>query len=177
MPYNRKVVIINGLPGSGKDTFCELCKHVITTNKKAVFNYSTIDIIKNLAIDLGWEGDKTPKSRDFLARLKQLMVWWDDTPFIYITDRADRIIRSYRDMPIDVCVFVHSRESEEIDRFKEYYGNRAITLLIKRDVEVESTNSSDNNVYNYQYDYVIENNGDKEQLKESAKTFIENIMK
>jgi adenylate kinase family enzyme len=59
--------VINGSGGAGKDTLCELAaKHFKTVN------VSSIDPIKKIARENGWNGEKDLKSRKFLADLKQV---------------------------------------------------------------------------------------------------------
>ena len=57
------LIIINGPPRAGKDTFVEMCEEA----GARCFNLSTINYIKDLAEELGWDGTKTPKNRKFLS--------------------------------------------------------------------------------------------------------------
>ena len=68
-------------------------------------------------------------------------------------------------------IFVHAREPHNIQYYKNKYN--AITILVVNDhVEQVTSNHADMEVYDFAYDYIIDNNGDLEQLKESAKTFM-----
>ena len=60
-----KIIIINGYAGVGKSTFVEMCK-----KDYLVTELSTIDPIKDIASKIGWNGQKEPKDRKFLADLK-----------------------------------------------------------------------------------------------------------
>ena len=53
----------------------------------------------------------------------------------------------------------------------------AITVLLRRAAveNLEQSNHADANVFNYEYDYVIENNGSLEELWEKAVKFLEEI--
>jgi dephospho-CoA kinase len=52
----------------------------------------------------------------------------------------------------------------------------AKTILMKRDsVKHITSNMADENVFNYDYDIVIENNGTLEELKEKAKLFVNDL--
>ena len=75
----------------------------------------------------------------------------------------------------EVLVFVHCREPEEIAKFVREMN--AITLLIRREAieNNEQSNHADAEVFNYDYDYIIENNGTLEDLEESAITFLREI--
>ena len=75
-------------------------------------------------------------------------------------------------------LFLHIREPEEIakavNEFKEYDVK---TILVKRDsVKHITSNMADENVYNYEYDIVIDNSGTLEELKEKANCFVEDCL-
>ena len=53
---------------------------------------------------------------------------------------------------------------KDIDRFKEIY-NYTKTILVKRGDYRECGNRADDEVFNYDYNIVIENNGTIEDLK------------
>ena len=73
---DKKIIVINGTGGSGKDTFISYCE-----NYTKVFNFSSIDIIKEIASTMGWNGGKTEKDRKFLADLKALATDYNDLPY------------------------------------------------------------------------------------------------
>ena len=176
-----KVVIINGYPMSGKSQFCAYCMDYMT--KKGIKGgiISTVDLIKNIASQLGWDGIKTPKDRKFLSDLKKLLTDWNDIPFTYVQSQIRETYLMFTQklgVPQDrIIFFVHSREPEEIKRFQEVYG--ATTLLVKRkDVEdLEQSNDSDNNVMNFQYDYTINNDKGLDELQLEAIKFIDEMVK
>ena len=71
-------------------------------------------------------------------------------------------------------VFIHVREPKEIERLK--IALNANTLLIKNDnIMSEFGNHADDMVENYEYDYVITNNGTLQDLEKSAKIFVDFI--
>lgn len=73
----------------------------------------------------------------------------------------------------DEIMFIHIREPEEIQRVVDNFS--AKTLLIKREgLKIIDTNSSDANVENYKYDYIIINTT-LENLDKSALKFIQNL--
>ncbi len=67
----NKLIIINGVARSGKDTFIDIFKSL---NPNTI-NISSIDKVKELAREMGWDGTKDDKSRKFLSDLKDL---WTD---------------------------------------------------------------------------------------------------
>ena len=161
----KKVIIINGTGGSGKDTFTEFCaKHL------KVYNYSTIDRIKEIAKEFGWNGTKTDKDRKFLSDLKKLATEYNDMPYKLTIDSIDEFMKSDYDI-----MFIHIREPEEIKKVVNEV--EAKTLLIKRkDHDIIKTNISDASIegYDYDYDYVILNTT-LEEFEEEAKRFIKEL--
>lgn len=159
----NKIVIINGTGGSGKDTFVEYCKEHMT-----VFNHSSVDIIKQAASIIGWDGKKDDKSRKFLSDLKALVTEYNDGCFKYMKE----MVETFTNVETDDCIlFLHIREPEEIKRVVDEFG--AITLLITNsNVEDITTNESDRRVYEYKYDYIVDNSGSLQDLAEKAYEFI-----
>ena len=76
-----KVVVINGAMTSGKDTFCEFCKDY---RGNYIASISTVDYIKEIASNVGWDGKKTPEARKFLSDLKDLTTEFNIIEFIQI---------------------------------------------------------------------------------------------
>lgn len=143
------VIIINGNGGVGKDTLCEFA-----IEKYKVTNISSITPIKNIAHQCGWRGEKDSKSRKFLADLKKICIEYNDWPFQYLIQEYEKFL--HNDTQI---LFVHIREGAEIDRFKQCIKIPCVTLLIRRDNLLRSWgNDSDDNVENYTYDYIYDNN-------------------
>ena len=159
----KKIVIINGTGGCGKDTFVEYCKKY-----GRVFNFSSIDKVKEIAKIIGWTGTKSEKDRKFLADLNKLTTDFNDMAFNSIKEAVDKFHNSD-----DEFMFIHIREPEEIERAVETF--KAQSLLIKREnQEIIKSNYSDASVENYIYDYIIINTT-LEELEESAKKFIEEL--
>lgn len=169
-----QIVVINGAPTAGKDTFVSLCqKHLLWCG-----NFSTVDFVKEIAAMAGWDGTKTPKNRDFLSNLKDLLTEWDDVPF----KKIEQAIKAFNNEALsydfstdDVLCFVHCREPWEIKKFAERLG--AKTLIIRRpDVEDSiQTNHADADVFYYVYDYTIYNDSTKEALEQKAIEFLKEL--
>ena len=73
-----RIVIVNGMPGSGKTTFENFCKEHLGAYCEII---STIDIIKEMARFGGWNGEKDSKSRKLLSDLKDLWTNYNDLSF------------------------------------------------------------------------------------------------
>jgi len=168
-----KVVIINGLPGSGKSTFVRLCKELSGQHEslRAAYEVSTVDEIKRVAQLMGYLGDdfKTPKSRKFLSDLKMAHTAFNNGPFHY----AKKMIMEYSRLDEGCCVFIHCRELDEIKAFKRTYMDGGITLKIASRGSSAASNFGDSEAGRpYNYDYIVENNGTLEDLKDKALEFM-----
>lgn len=68
-----------------------------------------------------------------------------------------------------------SREPGEISRFEKELGAKSV-LIRRNAVEFNiQSNHADSEVLNHKYDYIIENNGTIDELKEKAKEFLKNL--
>ena len=165
-----KIFVINGIPKCGKDTFIGF---VDSLYDGRVCNISTVDVIKDVATLLGWEGTKTTESRNFLSDLKDLSTRFNGFPFHNICEKV-YVIGVKHSLEIDTIkeplVFIHSREIPEVARFKNELG--AETILVVRDIPNEGSRHSDTEVANYDYDYTIYNDQQLEGLQESARQFV-----
>ena len=172
-----KVVIVNGKPGVGKSEFERQCAAQCNLfHRTTGFSLgrdlwisitSTVDFVKEIATECGWDGTKTLENRKFLSDLKDLLTQWDNVPYKMIVNHANSLPNS-----MDWIMFVDCREPAEIQKLKE--GLNATTLLIRRpgDEETEISNHADAGVFEYEYDLTIENNSDIMDLAKKAKDFI-----
>lgn len=162
------IFILNGMGGSGKDTFADFLLDIVPT-----FHYSSVAKIKEIAESCGWDGNKTERDRKFLSDLKLLTTEYNDLPFRDISDEVEFFLSgevSYDVLLIDI------REPAEIERAKKAFG--AKTILIKNDrVPFIASNMADAGVYDYEYDIVIENNGTLDDFRETVKKFAEEWVK
>jgi len=172
-----KVYIVNGPPGCGKTTFEKMAKAIMIFYGYMGMIYSSIDFVKEIAQECGWDGSKTPKNRKFLSDLKELLTEWDDVPFKKIEERLEQFeigLSQYEMSPAQGVAFIDIREPEEIKKACERLGAKSI-LITRGDVDAAAFNSnkSDNSVYDYEYDIVIQNDGTLEDLQQKAKHFVE----
>lgn len=169
-----KLIILNGFPGSGKDTFVQFCAQ-FPLPSWSVYHLSTVTIVKKALHCLGWDGEsKTSEIRDLLSKLKAESTRLFDGPFKYIKAEIERIKTTGNRI-----IFVDCREPDQIDRFKKEFGDRyeVFTMLIDRGVpENLPQNNSDLQVLEYQYDIIIHNTGTLDDLKRKAEVFMYNII-
>lgn len=161
---NKKIFVINGRGGTGKDLFVKLVSELVPT-----LNVSSVDKVKQIAKEIGWNGkSKTEKDREFLCYLKSLTTNYYDMPF---KDMEQKVKEFKQDN--NQCLFLHIREPEEIERAVKKFN--AETILIKRpNIKQIISNPADANVNLYDYDYTISNEGTIDDLKLKAKHFVEN---
>ncbi len=168
---NRKklVVVINGKGGVGKDALCDGLKEKYKTK-----NVSSITPIKEIAGKYGWNGEKDPKSRRFLAELKRVFTEYNDLPTKYLIDEYEAFLGDENDV-----MLVHIREGAEIDKFIKALHTSAISILVKRSAVDNSEkygNAADDEVENYTYDYVYHNDLPLPESQERFAEFIDGII-
>lgn len=160
----KKVYVTSGSAGNGKDTFAEFLSKYIS-----VFKYSSIDLVKEMFETVGISKDnKTEKKRKLWSDGKDILTQYDDIPFKDIAS----IVTDFKNNKIETEVLlIDIREPEEIARAVETFGAETI-LVRKPDAKKIESNHADRDVENYEYDYIIENDGTLEQLERVAKLFV-----
>jgi hypothetical protein len=157
-----RVVAVAGPGGGGKDTFIYMFTQI---SKSRVANISSIDPVKKVAMELGWNAEaKTAEDRRFLQDLKKAWIDYNDGPTVYCM----RHIRNYAYMCYDY-VFVHIREQEEIEKLSSWCNEYSFfKLLILRDSANSHVNSSDRDFDESFFDEVIRNHNGLESLSDHA---------
>jgi dephospho-CoA kinase len=163
----KLVFIVNGKPRAGKDTFA-----MILNRYMDVYKYSAVTKVKEIATLCGWDGQKEERDRKFLHELKMLTSEYSDMAYQDVVNE----IKKYRNGEIEADVFVVDvREPEEIERLAKEVG--AITIFIENNnVPAITSNAADANVENYEYDFVIQNNGTMKEFEDEIKIFMEFLM-
>ena len=163
----KLVFVINGRGGVGKDTLCDFAADAF-----AVKNVSSITPIKELAAQVGWQGEKTDRARKFLSDLKALLISYNDYPTVWAEARYREFLASEEQI-----MFLHVREGAEIDKFVRATNGHAKTLLIRRAAVHQGAygNRSDDEVENYTYDYVFDNDLPIEEARASFTDFLRRL--
>lgn len=184
-----KVVIINGKPQSGKDTFCGFAQGYCDDDESAnTLIISSVDPLKEMLAQLGWDGTKTDEIRDMLMCMKQLWVQNQDGPTMFLFNNILEFHKACTGE--DNIVFVHIREPEEIKKLVnaltgfESMGIDVISLLVIRESGEDTPNqpagtrrSDDEALINsYEYDVTINNDGDLIKLQELAAEFVDKLL-
>ena len=153
------VYIINGVGGSGKSTFVSILSELHPLIKEI----STVDKVKEVAKIAGWNGEKDDKGRRFLADIKDAMDAYDNLSW----KNVDKVIEENP----NYIYFINARSNYDIDYFKQRWN--AKTILIERPgTPLIFSNHADAGVYDYKYDIVIKNNGNIDDFKNKAKSFL-----
>ena len=171
-----KVVIINGVPGSGKDTFVDLCnRYAQNISSYNVYNIHTSDLAKKALRILGYtdEDKGLPVVRHLLSQMISVseQIW--NTSLRYL----EKVLGSiHEDGETKNTLFIHCREPENIEKFKTRFN--AVTLLIDRKVPLlETENLSDkiSTIYKTRYDKYIHNQGKIDALQIEAIIFMKTL--
>ena len=175
------VLIINGAPRSGKDTFIDI---LTMENPGRVIRYSSIDWIKQQALDLGWDGIKDAKGRQFLSDLKNACTNYADIPFKKVTERILSSCNRYSQEAGTVYFCTCVREPEEIVKLKIWCNENKIPchpILVRRKVAEQKAldkgfiSSGDVQFINYPYPWVIYNDESLEDFTKEIKQLMEKV--
>lgn len=165
-----KILIINGKGKSGKDEFVNQLEKYVKVKR-----YSTIDNIKSIAQRyFYWDGEKDKKGRKLLSDLKIASIEYNNQPH----EDMIKAIQEAKKKKYEVftCMI---RDISEIEKAcnDERIKNDIITIMISSNKTKDITygNVADDNVYNYIYDFYIQNDGTLEDLKDSAEIILENL--
>lgn len=158
-----KIIVINGAATVGKSTFVSLCHKI----DPAVIETSTVDFVKEIALQAGWNGIKDEAGRRFLSELKDAMEHYHDIP----NAKVDEFIKAHPDN----IIFVNAREPHNIQYYKDKY-NAITVLVVNQNAKEIQGNHADENVCDYEYyDLIIRNNGTIVELKDKAEIFLEYV--
>lgn len=165
------VIIINGQGGSGKDTFCLYVKKHLSIPTQII---STIDPIKEMALQYGWDGTKDKTGRKLLSDLKDTWTRYNNLSYRYATEYIQSLSQQTKG-----CLFIHCREPKEIENLCWYcdgFNNiQYLTILINRKIK-KYGNKADDGVYDYNYDITIDNTSTKKSLEQKAEKFIDDYI-
>ena len=171
-----KIIVVNGTARSGKDTFVALCDRYWRDIKHAYcIMHSTVGYIKEMLEEYYGisEEPKTDRKRALWCDIKKLLTDYGDYPFKAI----QKIVRENDwNNGAENLLFIMAREPKEIAKIKAEWPGLTVTVLVSKAVDIPA-NYADANVWNYQYDYIIDNNGSIEDLDVEAKKFCALIRK
>jgi hypothetical protein len=172
---NRRIIVINGKPRSGKDAFCKIIERICPNR---VYNHSSVTPAKEAAQILGWDGEtKDDIARKFISNLKDLSTQAYNHPFKWMKNLIDTYTNSSKLVDYKFILFLHVREPDEIKKLANEYPE-LVTILMKRplvDNESYTNHADSDNINKYNYDCVFVNDGTLEDLTELAKKFLNDL--
>jgi hypothetical protein len=121
-------------------------------------------------LDLRKKGEK---ERTFLATVKQAWIEYNDGPFKEVLAEVAILERDYKYMSHVKEIFftVQVREIEEIQKLKDHFQDNFYSVLVVRDL-VDPQHITDEYVEDWDYDFVVSNNGSLEQLESQVDGFL-----
>lgn len=171
------VIFINGKGGAGKDTVVDISRFFL--KECTIENYSTITKYKEVAEEYFFDGTYfVEKRRKLLSQLKEIAKEFNDAPFEDAKFKISSFMHGFE--PKGRVLFIHSRETEEIDRLREFCndsGIRNFSILVDNGKRFKWGNPSDDNVSpdGYVYDFEIDNSGTTESLRKSVQNTLREI--
>ena len=172
-----KVIIVNGYPRSGKDTFC-----MFGATRHNCVVHSTVDTVKEVARSMGWDGEKTPKNRKMLSDLKDFYTKHFDGPFTEMVNIIDYEINynldpTLMDDDLTNMIIFHIREPEEIKRVHRWcMSNNVICYSVcisRKETEGEQSNHADSLINSMIYDVYLTNDGSEEEFQYASIDFFD----
>ena len=157
----KLVVIINGRSGVGKATLVGIASEQFMTR-----DVSSIERVKKIARDVGWNGVKDLPGRQLLSDLKQALVTYDDSPHKDLIEEFKKFMTGGEQL-----MFVHIREPKEIQKFVSEIkgkGAKVVTLLVKRKKAYKVNLMQDEELEKFAYDLVFDND---KTIKDSGTEF------
>jgi hypothetical protein len=161
----KRVYVINGPAGTGKDTFIGLVRTLLN-GQRDVLTFSSVDEVKLYLINNeNWDGvTKDSYWRLRMHEVKKQMVADGDRPTQYMIERI-------AEAPENSIIFLHIREAEEILKLKALLDQLRTIHLDREGVERYS-NPADANTLTLEYDHYIRNDGTLDDFAEVARQFI-----
>lgn len=161
----KKVYVVNG----ENETFINFLSKYIPTLKCSI-----VDLPKEAAKVFGWDGGKTEKDRRFLSDIMELSTKYNDAPFKDVLSLVTDFKNSKDFVEYEVLI-IDMQDPKDIARAVETFGAETILVRNPNAIKIKS-NHADRDVENYEYDYIIENNGTLEQLDSVARRFVDEII-
>ena len=94
----KTIIIINGRGGVGKDALISGISRIEFPRRIGVMNVSSIDPVKKLAKEAGWNGTKDERSRKFLSDLKKLCTEYNNLPQKHCEAKVFEFLASDKDV-------------------------------------------------------------------------------
>ncbi|MFO7964770.1 MAG: hypothetical protein R6U50_12680 [Desulfobacterales bacterium] len=168
-----KAIFINGNAMSGKEEFVAAVRKIAENHGIVVCNPSITESVKFACNRLGVDVEPvTNKKRKLWKDVKKAWSEYNDGPFRETVKCIDSLNRSNHHI-----LFVDVEEPEEFRRFKEYYRDECLTVLIRKHSQTHFLREKDQpHKQEFEYDRVIVNYGDLDLLEEEARLLFKHLM-
>jgi hypothetical protein len=170
----KTIVIINGYPRSGKDTFVDMVKNFANDGDQKVVSISSISFVWEWLKSLGAPMDnKSEKERKLAADVKSALEDYDFLSTRQVMQTALELLLKEKVQ----TVFIHMREPRSImfakQMVRDIKGLNLITLFVDRPSlrSRDFGNAADREVELMRYDHCITNDGSLGQLDSKAVCF------
>lgn len=167
----KLILIINGYPGAGKDTFADAVTGELSDLGWHARSTSSIDPIRSMLRKEGIPVDKKgPEERKLLSDIKAAMNAYDR----YADRMAMNLAVEFCGRPGDRAIFIHVREPDSIHFMLSICPGNILftTVFIDRPFEsLNLSNDSDRGVEAYEYQFRFLNNDTKERFEQAAEVF------
>lgn len=161
-----KIVVLNGNPGAGKNTFADMCGDFSYTD-----HISYVDLTRSIldTVRISYH-NKTKADRQLIEAVNDALEKHSDIPFKDICRYTENFSKKFEGI-----LFVDIRKPENIKRFCEKFPE-AVTVFVDDGKPESDVTVSDSTVKGMTYDYVIMNKGTMSELKEAARSFVNKIL-
>lgn len=174
-----KVVIVNGRPRAGKDTFIDMVSMFARNGGKTVRSFSSIDPVRDMLRQAGFNLDrKTPKDRKLLAIVGDAV---QEHSFWRTDQCIEAIVKLHREAQGRGVMLLHIREPKNIGIIRQWCESGLFvsvsTVFIDSDrAETVASNAADAEVEDMEYDVRITNHGTLEDLNTKALAFCNHVL-
>jgi len=160
--HKTLVVVINGRPRAGKDTFVAYTKHHLSIKGYAGASFSSIQPVKDMINNAGiYVGAKTDKDRDLMSEIGDAVEKHSEFRF---ENCMSQVVSFHLNKSAPGVIFLHIREKHLIDKMENWVKDlpktQFLKIILKSDRSQNVTsNASDANVDDIIYDHYLFNNG------------------
>lgn len=170
------VIVVNGSPRAGKDTFIEMLLEDLASQHVPTDTFSSIDPVRALLTAAGFDlSEKTEADRRLLSVVGDAV----ETHSQWRTNACvDRVKQFASETSNRGAFFLHIREPRNIELVKSLCADAVpdsvFSTIYLDSIRAEkiTSNPSDAGVADMIYDHVITNNGTKDDLRAAARNFV-----
>lgn len=175
------VIVVNGLPRAGKDTFIGMVTESLQSKGLPVIAFSSIDPVRDMLTKAGFDlSGKTEADRRLLSLVGEAVEEHSRWRTMRCIDLIELFSVQFGGLGV---LFLHIREPKNIEIVRsmcDFLFNRVKFITVYLDsirAETITSNASDAGVLEMQYDRKIFNNGSLADLRKGAALFADEIAK